>query len=91
MEDLVQNTQKVVMLTLPGNPGDNVMNSTINAVHSNTILAADLVVVSWHTFPDTYYVIKHRYSNRYIIGHFGYSREEMNNILAEYYTTVIDN
>ena len=76
------------MLTLPGNPGDNVYNKTMNGIHHTTMEAADLVVVSWHTFPDIFYVLKHRH--RVVSSNIGWCRADMNLMLREYYEGVIE-
>ena len=88
MEDLVRHTQKVIMLTLPGNPGDNVYNKTMNAIHHTTMEAADLIVVSWHTHPDTFYVLKHRH--RVVSSTIGWCRSDMNLMLKDYYEQVVE-
>ena len=88
MEDLVRQSQKVIMLTLPGNPGDNIYNKCINAIHHKTMEAADLIVVSWHTFPDTFYVLKHRH--RVVSSNIGWDRRDMNLMLKEYYEQEIE-
>jgi len=88
MEDLVRQTQKVIMLTLPGTSGDNLRDKCNKFIHHRTMEAADLIVVSWHTHPDTFYVLKHRH--RVVSSTIGWCRSDMNLMLKDYYEQVIE-
>ena len=88
MEDLVRQTQKVIMLTLPGKPGDDLHDKCNKVIHHSTMEAADLIVVSWSFRPDTFYVVKHRH--KVLPSNFGWSRDDMNLMLKEYYEQVIE-
>ena len=88
MLDLVRQTQKVIMITLPGRPGDNIYECAINGIHHSTIASAELLVVSWHTSPDTFYVLKHRH--RTVSRDIGWNRADMNLMLREYYEKEVE-
>jgi len=65
-----------------------VYECAINGIHYSTIEAADLLVVSWHTSPDTFYVLKHRH--RAVPRDIGWCRADMNLMLREYYEGVLE-